>query len=102
MKLVLKKAVIGNIQGKNETRLHANAGDVLFILLRNPTHYICDSLYYPNEHVIVFKSQIEREIEDDIPSHEEQTFVDEFPLSGGDIPGDLGELIEGGDVSTGY
>jgi hypothetical protein len=94
MKLVLKKAVIGIVQGKNETRLHALAGDVLFILLRNPTHYICDSLRYPNEHVIVFKNQIEREIEDGVPSNKEQTSIDKFSISGSDLSRDFDEIIE--------
>lgn len=102
MKLVLSKAVKGIVHGTNEIRLHASAGDVLFVLFKNPTYYRCDSLNYPNTDIIVFKNQVEREIEDGISLDEETSFSEDFPISGSDIPGDLGEIIEGGSDSIGY
>lgn len=72
MKLILSKDVKG-ISKSHEERLHASAGDVLCVLLLNDKGYICDSLNYPNEHVIVFKSQALEIIEekDDTPDNEE-------------------------------
>lgn len=57
MKLVLSKDV-KSISNNNEIRLHAKCGDVLHVLLINKKGYICDSKYYPNNHIMVFKSQI--------------------------------------------
>jgi hypothetical protein len=62
MKLTLLKDVKGICKDSNSERLHAKAGDVLNVLLRNETYYVCDSKYYPNEDIIVFKSQIDTEI----------------------------------------
>jgi hypothetical protein len=87
MKLILSKNVEGIDRRTNTTRLHAKTGDVLFVLTikLNPEgfveYYKCDSLYYPNEYIIVFPSQIEK-IEDDLPTNEESTQEpDEFYMS---------------------
>lgn len=58
MKLILSKDVKGISKDHGE-RLHAKAGDILRILLLNKHGYICDSIYYPNDTIMVFKSQVQ-------------------------------------------
>ncbi len=71
MKLVLLKDVKGINRDKGE-RLHAKAGDVLIVLLIHKNYYICDSKYYPNEHIVVFNNQVaEIKKEYDIPDNDE-------------------------------
>lgn len=69
MKVILKTPIYG-YGGENKTsvRMHADVGDELSVILRNKTHFICDSLYYPGLAIAVFPSQceelrIEREIQ---------------------------------------
>jgi hypothetical protein len=66
MRILLEKPIQGFRREFNETvqdwsrpRLHADAGDALKVILQNtnPTHYICDSKYYPGEYIYVFPSQ---------------------------------------------
>lgn len=102
MKLVLSKPVKGIIQGTNNTRLHGLPGDVLFVLLISQNYYLCDSLYYPNEHVIVFKNQVERIEQDDISLNEKETNFNEYRIQGIESTGNIEELIKGEDISTGY
>ena len=95
MKLLLSKDVKGFNRKTNETRLHAKAGDVLFVLLRRMDgSYICDSMYYPGEEIIVFRTQVKEIITDDLPDEQEQTELDEFYMSGDFDPGDIGEIEE--------
>ena len=95
MQLLLSKNVEGYSRESNNTRLHGKSGDVLFVLLESEKYYVCDSKYYANQAVIVFKNQVERVIKDVVPTNEESTSADEYPISG-DIPtGDITETIEG-------
>lgn len=81
MKLLLSKDVKGVNTNTKETRLHASAGDVLFVLLRRiDGSFICESKYYPEDEVVVFKGQIKEIISDDIPSNEEHTEGDDILL----------------------
>lgn len=84
MKLLLSKDVKGVNRETNETRLHAKAGDVLFVLLISKTYYTCDSLYYPNQEIAVFNNQIDKVIEEknDLSNNEEQIFSSESSISG--------------------
>jgi len=63
MKIRLNKSIQGIVgydaNGIPITRLHADEKDVLPVILHNPTHFICDSNYYPNTHIAVFNSQCE-------------------------------------------
>ena len=89
MKLLLLKDVKGVNTITKETRLHASAGDVLFVLLRRMDgSFICESINYPNDEIIVFKNQIKEIISDDKPSNEEYTEADELlsrDVDNGDI-----------------
>ena len=38
-------------------KTHADAGDTLDVILRNKTHFICDSKYYPGTDIVVFPKQ---------------------------------------------
>lgn len=67
MKVWLKKPIVGyrrefdnTIQAWDKPRIHAEAGAVLPVILHNikPTHYICDSVNYPGEHILVFPNQV--------------------------------------------
>ena len=69
MQVILSKDVYGFI-GNNSSRIHAHSGDKLDVILRNKTHFICDSLVHPNTAIVVFPSQcqeilIEKNIEDE-------------------------------------
>ena len=57
MQLVLLKNVKGIDKASNLERLHANAGDVLRVLLRQGKNFICESKNYPLEHIVVFDTQ---------------------------------------------
>lgn len=63
MKLLLSKNVYGRSTNKG-VRLHAEAGDVVPVLLLKGSNFICDSIKYPGEHIIIFKSQVEEIIEE--------------------------------------
>jgi len=94
MKLLLNKNVEGSNRMTKETRLHGKPGDVLFVLLESPSYYICDSFYYENQAVIVFKTQVKEIIKDDISKSEEQAVTDEFTVSGDHLIRDFREIIE--------
>jgi hypothetical protein len=58
MRIRLKQSIIGySHSGDNSPRVHATEDEVLQVIFRNPTHFICDSLQYPNQPIIVFNSQ---------------------------------------------
>jgi hypothetical protein len=60
VKIRLNKPVVGRVGGdEDRCRVHADAGDVLTVIFRNPTHFVCDSLRYPDQEIIVFNSQCE-------------------------------------------
>ena len=100
MQLLLSKNVEGYNRDTKETRLHGKSGDVLFVLLESVKYYVCDSKYYANQAVIVFKTQVERIIKDAVSSNEEPTSADEYPIPR-DIPiGDLTEAIEGESIMS--
>ena len=58
MQVILSKDVYGFI-GNNSSRVHAYSGDKLDVILCNETHFICDSLVYPDTAIAVFPSQCE-------------------------------------------
>ena len=81
MRIRLTQPIVGYKQGnETEPRIHANKDDILQVILNNPTHFICDSLNYPEQAIIVFKSQcivinalgLEKIIED--PYYEEKYY----------------------------
>jgi hypothetical protein len=62
MKIRLNKPIIGYrkvSENQTDIRVHAEEGDVLPVILHNPTHFICDSVKYPNQVIAVFNSQCE-------------------------------------------
>jgi hypothetical protein len=66
MKVLLKDSIIGyrkeskdNPQEWDSPKIHALPGDLLPVILKNETHFICDSKVYPGEAIIVFPSQCE-------------------------------------------
>jgi len=70
MQVILSKDIIGIKRDSCEPILHAKEGDILDVILRNKTHFICDSLYFPNTAIVVFPSQCEevlteKDIEDE-------------------------------------
>lgn len=87
MKLVLSKNVKGINTNDGMERLHAKAGDVLPVLLRKGINaFICESVYYPNTEIVVFKSQIAKiEEEYDIPDHNEEDATESDVYTGGEI-----------------
>jgi hypothetical protein len=102
MQLLLSKNVEGINRLTNETRLHGKSGDVLFILLVSNTYYVCDSKYFPNQEIIVFKSQVERLLieANGVLSSEEQALSDEFSISGDNSPRDIDSTFERESSST--
>jgi hypothetical protein len=64
MKIHLNKPIYGIRNGTESKILHADKGDILTVILHNPTHFICDSKYYPNTHIVVFKSQCDEIIKE--------------------------------------
>ena len=68
MQVILSKDIYGIADGM--LRKHASQGDLLDVILRNKTHYICDSVFYPDSTIVVFNSQcadvlFDREEEDE-------------------------------------
>ena len=59
MKVRINKQIIGYTREGKYTypRQHAVEDDVLDVILRNETHFVCDSLRYPGTPLIVFPSQ---------------------------------------------
>jgi hypothetical protein len=60
MQVILSKPVIGfykDDEGNSKSRMHAEEGDTLDVILRNETHFICDSLFYSDTAIAVFPSQ---------------------------------------------
>lgn len=58
MRIRLKQSIIGCKQGDETKRfLHAEKNDVLQVIFRNDTHFVCDSKNYPDRGIIVFNSQ---------------------------------------------
>ena len=79
MKVCLNKTIFGTtIQGENSIkRKHAEPGDVLDVILNNPTHYICDSKHFPGEHIVVFHNQgvmIAEEADISIDDHADEKY----------------------------
>lgn len=75
-------------------RIHANSGDILPVILHNPTHYICDSVCYPGKHIVIFPSQVAEVITEVTPvstddSIEEYYNVQNEPKSVIDLENDL-------------
>ena len=59
MKVKLKTDIIGyNQVNYEEKRVHASKGDVLKVLLNNGCNFICDSVKYPQEQIVLFPSQV--------------------------------------------
>jgi hypothetical protein len=80
MKVWLSKPIIGyksttvyNTWNTPTKRVHAEAGEVLPVILHNPTHYICDSVNYPGNHIIVFPSQVAEVIYETNPTDNDNT-----------------------------
>jgi hypothetical protein len=67
MKVILNKSIIGY---KNDdqfiTRIHADKGSELSVILNNNTYFICDSVNYPGNHIVVFPSQCEEVIHEEV------------------------------------
>jgi hypothetical protein len=60
MKIRLKTTIFGHRNDENfSTRIHAERDDILPVIFQNPTHYLCASLKYPEQPIVVFKSQCE-------------------------------------------
>ena len=62
MQVILSKPVIGHYKDDNGdiiSRTHASSGDILDVILKNETHFICDSLYFSRTPIAVFPSQCE-------------------------------------------
>lgn len=64
MQVILSKPIVGYrresedlVQDWSKPRTHADVGDTLDVIIRNKTHFICDSKYYPNEDIIVYPKQ---------------------------------------------
>jgi hypothetical protein len=64
MQVILSKPIIGyrrefedTVQDWSKPRTHADAGDILDVIIHNKTNFICDSKYYPGTDIIVLKSQ---------------------------------------------
>lgn len=83
MQIILSKPIIGyrrefgdTVQNWLVPQTHADAGDVLDIILRNKTYFICDSKYYPGTDIIVLKSQCEEILTDNqkIDDSEDEKF----------------------------
>ena len=55
MQVILSKDIYGIAEGM--LRIHAAKGEILNVILRNKTHYICDSSVYPDTAIVVFPSQ---------------------------------------------
>ena len=55
MKVKLNTCIIG-ISGVKEI-VHAYTDDILQVILHNKTHFICNSIHYPKDEIIVFNSQ---------------------------------------------
>ena len=85
MQVILSKDIYGIAEGM--LRMHAAKGEILNVILRNKTHYICDSVFYPDTTIAVFHSQcadvlFDREEEDEhAPEKYYNTYVEpEEPL----------------------
>ena len=60
MKIRLNKSIVGYADGDvDRCRVHADIGDILTVIFNNPTHFVCDSIRYPNQEIIVFHNQCE-------------------------------------------
>lgn len=64
MKVKLTRPILGYRQStidgvKTNCRVHADEGDVVHVIFHNATHFICESVKYPNQHMAVFPSQCE-------------------------------------------
>lgn len=60
MQVILSKPVVGlykDDSGEYQSRRHADEGDLLTVILHNKTHFICDSMYFPETPIAVFPSQ---------------------------------------------
>lgn len=66
MKVMLNKPIVSSMRdgAKAYSRTHADTGDVLQVIFRNKTHYICESLRYPHEQIVVFNSQVDATIDE--------------------------------------
>ncbi len=53
----LTQNIYGRRQERGSLRIHANKDDRLKVLIEADTHVICDSKYYPNEHIPIFSNQ---------------------------------------------
>lgn len=77
MKIILKKPIVGyrreadcDVQNWDSPIKHADKGDELRVLIHNPTHFICDSLYHPGTHIIVFPTQCDEVFVETLPEDE--------------------------------
>lgn len=58
MRIRLKQPIIGYKKGNEiESFLHADENDIVQVIFRNDTHFVCDSKRFPNREMIVFNSQ---------------------------------------------
>ena len=55
MQVILSKDIFGYVG--DAPRVHAHKGETLDVILQNKTHFICDSIIYPDTAIIVFPSQ---------------------------------------------
>jgi hypothetical protein len=65
MKVILSKSINGfykDDEGNVKSRIHASPGDILQVILHNKTHFICDSVLFPETSIVVFPNQCEEMI----------------------------------------
>jgi len=82
MKLLLNENIYG-IEGYDDSRnpvrrLHADRGDILPVILRNPTHFICDSKYYSGNHIIVFPSQVSEVLKEPLTVQDDYYDIEKY------------------------
>jgi hypothetical protein len=89
MQVILSKDIYG--YDGTVRRAHASKGDTLKVIFRDKTHFICDSLNYPNETVAIFHTQckeilFDKEEEDEqAPEKYYNTYVEPEQVIGDDI-----------------
>jgi hypothetical protein len=60
MRVKLKTDIVGyNKDNYEERRVHATKGDDLKVLINNGHNFICDSVTYPGEQIVLFPSQVD-------------------------------------------
>jgi hypothetical protein len=83
MQVILSKPILGfykNDDGIYTSRKHAEEGDTLDVIIKNKTHFICDSLVFPETAVAVFPSQCSEIIieKEKIDEHSEERYYNVY------------------------